>query len=164
MATETAKPERLINARGITKSFTRDTADRRWLVIDANGQTVGRLATQVAMLLRGKNKVTFTRHDDVGDFVVVINASGLVFRGNDKLNKKMYYKHTGYWGHLKRRTAREMMDMAPELVLENAVWGMMSGGALKYRAMKKLKIYSGADHPHKAQNPLPYDVATGKVG
>jgi large subunit ribosomal protein L13 len=157
-----ATQQGLINVPGATKHFNRDSADRRWLLIDAKGHSVGRLATVIAGLLRGKHKPSFTRHDDAGDFVVVINASGLELRGNDKDNKKLYYKHTGYFGHLKRRTGRELLDTKPELVLHNAVWGMISGGALKYRAMKKLKIYAGAEHPHKAQNPQPFAVSTGK--
>lgn len=158
--TETAnKP---INVPGATRHYTRLDQERKWLLIDAQGQTVGRLATQIANLLRGKHKPTYTKHDDVGDFVVVINAAGLQFVGNDKVNKKMYYKHTGYWGHLKRRTAAELLVMKPELVLEKAVYGMISGGALKYRAMKKLKIYAGAEHPHKAQNPEPFTVQTAR--
>jgi large subunit ribosomal protein L13 len=159
MTETTNKP---INVPGATRHFTREDHERKWLLIDAKGQTVGRLATQIANLLRGKHKPTYTRHDDVGDFVVVINAKDLQFVGNDKVNKKMYYKHTGYWGHLKRRTAAEMLQMAPELVLERAVYGMINGGALKYRAMKKLKIYAGAEHPHKAQNPEPYAVTTAR--
>ena len=129
-------------------------------MIDAKGQSVGRLATQVATLLRGKHKPTYTRHDDVGDFVVVINAEGLEFRGNEKANKKKYYKHTGYFGHLKERTASEMLNKNPELVLKKAVYGMVPKGPLGYRIMKKLKVYRGAEHPHKAQNPAPYEVRT----
>jgi large subunit ribosomal protein L13 len=161
MATEaktTTKHASPTNVPGPTKHFTRDVSERNWVLVDAKGHTVGRLATQIANILRGKNKPTFTRHEDVGDFVVVINAGELTFRGNDKLNKKMYYKHTGYWGHLKRRTAAEMLDMAPELVLEKAVFGMISKGALKNRLMKKLKVYRGAEHPHAAQNPVPVAV------
>jgi len=159
--TATSKPNKgPVNHPGATKHFTRADHERKWLLIDAKGQTVGRLATQIAGLLRGKHKPTYTRHDDVGDFVVVINASELQFVGNDKVNKKKYYKHTGFWGHLKVRTAAEMLVMKPELVLENAVYGMISGGALKYRAMKKLKIYPGDKHPHQAQQPEPFVVKT----
>jgi large subunit ribosomal protein L13 len=161
MATEKAGTvQRLANVPGTTKSFTFDKTEHRWLLIDAKGQSVGRLATLISSLLRGKNKPTYTRHDDVGDYVVVINASGLELRGNDKMSKKKYYKHTGYWGHLKTRTANEMLQMKPELILENAVYGMMSGGALKYHMMKKLKVYAGPEHPHKAQNPQPFEVRT----
>ncbi|MCC7381769.1 MAG: 50S ribosomal protein L13 [Deltaproteobacteria bacterium] len=144
--------EPIVNFPGVTKHFTRDNSPRKWILIDAQGQTVGRLATQISTILRGKHRPTYTKHEDAGDFVVVINASGLEFRGG-KLDKKTYYKHTGYFGHLKTRSAREMMDTKPELVLRKAVYGMISGGALKYRMMKKLKIYAGAEHPHKAQNP-----------
>lgn len=163
MSTETKKKPSPINVPGPTKHFTRDDSQRNWLLIDASGQTVGRLATEISRLLRGKHKPTYTKHDDAGDFVVVINAKELNFVGNDKVKKKTYYKHTGFWGHLKKRSALELLDMAPELVVENAVWGMMSGGALKNRMMKKLKVYPGAEHPHKAQNPVPHKVETRRT-
>ena len=140
---------------GATKSFRRDNTERKWLLVDAEGQSVGRLATQVATLLRGKHKPTFTPHDDVGDFVVIINASKAEFRGNEKAKKKIYFKHTGYLGNAKRRTGEEMMAKKPEKVIELAVWGMMPRGALANAQRKKLKIYAGAEHPHKAQNPEP---------
>jgi large subunit ribosomal protein L13 len=146
-------PETVTNFPGVTKSYTKSDSERKWLLIDAKGQRVGRLATQIADLLRGKHKPTFTRHDDVGDFVVVINAGDLVFHGNDKEHKKIFYKHTGWLGHLKAHTAREMLDTHPEQVLWLAVRGMIPGEALKNRMMKKLKVYRGAEHPHKAQRP-----------
>lgn len=159
MSTEQAKPglEPLANVPA-TKHYTRETHDREWLVIDADGQSVGRLATLIATLLKGKHKPTYTRHDDVGDFVVVINAAGVQFRGNEKASKKKYYKHTPWFGHLKERTAAEMLERNPELVLQKAVYGMLPHGALCNRLMKKLKIYPGADHPHKAQKPRPYTL------
>ncbi|MEL7372424.1 MAG: 50S ribosomal protein L13 [Myxococcota bacterium] len=160
MAEENAKSkgiEPLANV-GATKSFRRDNSERKWLLVDAAGQSVGRLATQVAMLLRGKHKPTFTPHDDVGDFVVVINASQAEFRGNDKAKKKVYFKHTGYMGNAKYRTGEEMMANKPEKVIELAVWGMMPRGALANAQRKKLKIYAGNEHPHKAQNPEPIKV------
>jgi large subunit ribosomal protein L13 len=119
---------------------------------------VGRLATQIADLLRGKHKPTFTRHNDVGDFVVVINAQDLVFHGNDKPNKKIFYKHTAWLGHLKRHTAKEMLDRRPEQVLWLAVRGMVPGEGLKKRMMRKLKVYRGPEHPHKAQKPEPVKI------
>ncbi len=144
--------EKLVNARA-TKFYTRRDHERKWLVVDAEGQRVGRLATRIATILRGKHKPTFTPHDDVGDFVVVVNAEKVVFRGNDKVNKQTYYKHTGYMGHLKSRTAAEMLERAPHKVLELAVKGMLPKGALANSHMKKLKIYKGPEHPHKAQKP-----------
>ena len=152
--TENKSGQKLVNVRP-TKHFTRHNHERKWLLIDAQGQSVGRLSTLVANLLRGKHKATFTAHDDVGDFVVVINASGLEFRGNEKAKKKVYYKHTGYPGGVKQRTAAEMLARKPEKVIELAVAGMIPAGALGNRMMKKLKVYAGAEHPHKAQKPEP---------
>ena len=145
--------EPLTNFPGVTKSYTSLDSERKWLLVDAKGQRVGRLATQIADLLRGKHKATFTRHDDVGDFVVVINADQLVFHGNAKDEKKIYYKHTGWLGHLKSWSGGEMLERRPEMLLWLAVRGMIPGGALKNRQMKKLKVYTGAEHPHKAQSP-----------
>ena len=150
--------DKVINLPGATKHYTRRTSDRNWLLIDAEGQSVGRLATVISSLLRGKHKPTYTPHDDVGDFVVVVNADKVEFRGNDKAAKKKYYKHTPWFGHLKERTAVEMLERSPELVLQKAVYGMIANGALCNRMMKKLKLYAGPDHPHKAQNPQPFPV------
>ena len=149
--------EPLVNLRP-TKHFTREKVERRWVLIDAKGQRVGRLATRIATILRGKNKPTFTPHDDVGDFVVVINADHVVFHGNEKAAKKRYYKHTGYMGHLKSRTAEEMLARSPHKVIELAVWGMLPRGALANRLIKKLKVYAGPDHPHRAQRPEPLEL------
>lgn len=161
MAAEKSAPiaqQPISNFPGVTKSYTKADADRKWLLIDAKGQRVGRLSTQIADLLRGKHKPTFTRHDDVGDFVVVINAGELVFHGNAKDEKKIFYKHTGWLGHLKATPARKMLDKHPEQVLFLAVKGMIPGEALKNRMLKKLKIYRGAEHPHKAQRPEVYKI------
>lgn len=144
--------EPLVNVRP-TKHFSRDEAERKWLLIDAEGQRVGRLASRIASFLRGKHKPTFTPHADTGDFVVVINAEKAVFHGNDKINKKRYNKHTGYLGHMKKRSAAEMFERSPHKVIELAVDGMMPRGALAHQMMKKLKIYAGPEHPHRAQNP-----------
>jgi large subunit ribosomal protein L13 len=149
------KEPALVNYPGFTKSYTRADAERKWLLVDAKGQRVGRLATQIADLLRGKHKPTWTKHDDVGDFVVVINARDLVLHGNAKPEKKIYYKHSAYLGHLTRRPANEMLENDPELLLWLAVRGMVPGEGLKNRIMRKLKVYAGPDHPHKAQNPEP---------
>ena len=149
---EKPKQDPVANVRP-TKHFTPLNSERKWLLVDAKGQSIGRLATQIASLLRGKHKPTFTRHDDAGDFVVVINASEAELRGNDKIEKKKYYKHTGYMGHLKQRTGREMMARNPEMAIRLAVKGMVPRGALGNRMLKKLKVYAGDVHPHKAQNP-----------
>lgn len=159
MAEETANKggQKLANVRS-TKHFTRQDAERNWVLVDAKGKSVGRLCTQIANILRGKHKPTFTRHDDVGDFVVVINASEVEFRGNEKAGKKRYYKYTGYTGNLKQRTGTEMLERNPEMVISLAVKGMIPRGAQRSRALKKLKVYGGPDHPHKAQNPQPIEL------
>lgn len=145
--------DKLVNFRP-TRHFTRKDQDRKWLVVDAKGQALGRLSSQVAALLRGKHKPTFTMHDDVGDFVVVINAKEVELRGNDKVHKKLYrYKHQGYRGNVKTRTGAEVLERSPEKIIEIAVKGMIPRGALGNRMMKKLKIYAGTEHPHKAQRP-----------
>lgn len=151
--------EELQNVRP-TRHFTSKTQERKWLLVDAEGQSVGRLATQLAMILRGKHKPTFTPHDDVGDFVVVINAEKVELRGNMKVAKKKYYKHTGWLGHLKERSAQEMLQRSPHKVIELAVKGMLPRGALGNRQLKKLKVYAGPEHPHKAQNPEPFKIDT----
>ena len=150
--------EKIVNIPGATKHFTRANHERNWLIVDAAGQSVGRLSTVVASLLRGKHKPTFTRHDDVGDFVVIINADKIEFRGNDKAAKKTYYHHTRYFGHLKERRADVMLAKNPELVIKKAVYGMIPHGALGNRIIKKLKVYAGPDHPHKAQQPEKYEI------
>jgi large subunit ribosomal protein L13 len=154
----------LINYPGFTKSYTRADADRKWLLVDAKGQRVGRLATQVADFLRGKNKPTFTKHDDVGDFVVVINAKDLVFHGNNKAEKKVYALHSEWLGHLRKRPASEMLAKDPELLFWLVVRGMVPGEGNKNRIMKKLKVYAGPDHPHKAQRPEPVKLKTHNAG
>lgn len=148
--------DKLVNVPGPTKHFTRATHERKWLVVDAAGQSVGRLATVVSSLLRGKHKPTYTRHDDAGDFVIVINAAKVEFRGNNKADKKLYRKHTPWFGHLKEVSAARMLERKPEIVIERAVNGMIASGALCNRMMKKLKVYPGAEHPHKAQKPETY--------
>ena len=144
--------ERLANVRP-TKHFTSTGFERQWLLVDAAGQSVGRLASQVALLLKGKHRPEYTPHDDVGDFVVVVNAARIEFRGNDKAAKKRYYKYTGYVGHQKTRTGTEMLERNPEKVVELAVSGMLPRGPRGSRMLKKLKVYGGPDHPHGAQKP-----------
>jgi large subunit ribosomal protein L13 len=133
--------------------------ERAWKVIDASGVTLGRLASQVAQILLGKDKACFSKHVDVGDFVVVINAEKIRLSGN-KLNDKVYYKHTGYIGHLKSRTAGEMMQKNPAFVVESAVFGMLPKGVLGRGMRKKLKVYAGAEHPHAAQLPAVVSAAS----
>ena len=139
------------------KSFIQRNEDalesRKWILVDAEGVPVGRLASEVASIIRGKNKVTFTPHVDGGDFVVVINAEKVKFTGN-KLETKVYYDHTTYIGGLKTRTAKEMLESKPEQVIKRAVEGMLPSGPLGFGMATKLKIYVGSEHPHAAQKPV----------
>ena len=125
---------------------------RKWFVIDASGKTVGRLATHAASLLMGKNKPAYTPYLDVGDHVVIINAEKVVFTGN-KLKDKVYRHHTGWPGGLKEITAEKLMQRHPERILEQAIRGMLPKNKLGKKMGKKLKVYVGSDHPHKAQQP-----------
>ncbi len=127
---------------------------REWYLVDAQGQTLGRLATQIADTLRGKRKPQFTPHVDTGDFVVVVNAEKIAVTGN-KLDQKRYYRHSGYPGGLRSRTLREQLDRRPTEVLRTAVRGMLPKNRLARRQLTKLKIYAGPEHPHEAQNPRP---------
>ena len=131
---------------------TPSNIERKWYVVDASGKTLGRLATEVATVLRGKNKPTYTPFIDTGDYVIVINASKLVLTGN-KLDKKMYRYHTGYAGGLKETSYRKLMDTKPEKAFELAVKGMLRKNALGRQMFKKLKVYAGAEHEHAAQKP-----------
>lgn len=132
-------------------------ADKRWYVVDAKGKTLGRLASQVAAVLRGKHKPTFTPHVDCGDYVIVVNADQVRLTGR-KEEKKVYYRHSGYPGGLKSRTAGEMRKTRPEKMIELAVWGMLPHTRLGRRQLRKLKVYAGAEHPHQAQKPEPLAV------
>lgn len=127
-------------------------ADRKWLVVDAADKPVGRVASQVAALIRGKHKTTFTPHVDTGDFVVVVNAAKLRFTGK-KAQQKIYFKHTGYIGNLKETKAGELLARSPEQVLRRAVKGMLPRGPLGNRLILKLKVVEGAEHSHQAQTP-----------
>ncbi len=133
--------------------------DRRWLIVDAEGQTLGRLATQIADALRGKRKPEYTPHVDTGDFVVVVNAEKIAVTGN-KMTEKMYRRHTGYPGGLKERTLAEMLEQRPEEVIRKAVKGMLPRNRLARRQITKLKVYAGPNHPHTAQKPEPMEVAS----
>ena len=131
--------------------------ERNWLVVDANGKTLGRLATQIADVLRGKRKPEYTPHIDTGDFVVVINAEKVAVSGK-KRQDKHYYRHSGYPGGLRSRTFEEMIARRPEEVLRLAVKGMLPRNRLGRQQLRKLKIYAGPDHPHQAQQPAPLEV------
>jgi large subunit ribosomal protein L13 len=133
--------------------------ERNWVLIDAKGKTLGRLATQIADLLRGKRKPTYTPHVDVGDFVVVINAEQIAVTG-DKLHDKMYYRHSGYPGGLKKRTLNDMLERRPEEVIRLAVKGMLPRNRLARKQLTKLKVYAGPDHPHAAQQPVALEIET----
>lgn len=127
-------------------------AGRRWYVIDAEGAVLGRVACKIANILRGKNKPTFTPHQDTGDFVVVINAAGLKLTGN-KLDDKLYRRHSGYPGGVRTWNARRELDQQPERMLQEAVRGMLPKNRLGRQLATKLKVYRGSDHPHAAQQP-----------
>ena len=132
--------------------------EKKWVMIDADGLVVGRLASLVALRLRGKHKPTFTPHVDCGDNVIVINAAKVVLTGN-KLKDKVYYHHTGYIGGIKERTARAIMNgKFPERVLEKAVERMLPRGPLGRRQLSNLRVYPGAEHPHEAQQPEKVDI------
>ena len=128
--------------------------ERRWYLVDAEGKTLGRLATQIADTLRGKRKPQYTPHVDTGDFVVVVNAEKIAVTGK-KLDDKMYYRHSGYPGGLKSRPLRDELERRPTEVLRKAVKGMLPKNRLAAKQLTKLKIYAGPDHPHGPQNPQP---------
>ena len=128
------------------------TIVRKWYVVDATGYTLGRLASEVAMVLRGKNKPIYTPHIDTGDYVIIVNADKVKVTGK-KLDQKIYYRHSDYVGGMKEATLREMMDKKPEKVIELAVKGMLPKGPLGRTMYKKLFVYAGAEHGHEAQKP-----------
>lgn len=136
------------------RTFTpkKDEIEKKWWVINAEGKTLGRLATEVAVLLRGKRKPEFAHFVDCGDFVVVINAEKVNVTGK-KLEQKKYYSHSGYPGGLKVKTLKELLEKKPEEVVRKAVWGMIPKGKLGRAVYKKLKVYRGSHHPHEAQKP-----------
>jgi large subunit ribosomal protein L13 len=138
---------------------TPSTRERNWLVVDASGQTLGRLATQIADALRGKRKPEYTPHCDVGDFVIVVNAEKVAVTGN-KRAQKLYYRHSGYPGGLRSRTLAEMLERRPEEVIRKAVKGMLPRNRLARQQLTKLKVYAGPDHPHEAQKPEPMEIST----
>lgn len=129
-----------------------DTTPRKWYLVDASGKTLGRLASEVASVLRGKNKPQFTPHVDTGDYVIVINAEKITVTGS-KLTDKLYRHHSGYVGGMKTTTLKEMLAKKPTQVIEHAVRGMLPKGALGNQMYKKLHVYAGGEHPHAAQQP-----------
>jgi large subunit ribosomal protein L13 len=142
-----------------TRTYVASAADRErnWLLVDANGKTLGRLATQIADTLRGKRKPQYTPHVDTGDFVIVVNAEKIHVTGNKRQNKR-YYRHSGYPGGLRSRTLEDMLARRPEEVIRIAVKGMLPRNRLARRQITKLKIYTGPDHPHAAQKPQPLEI------
>jgi large subunit ribosomal protein L13 len=138
---------------------TPNTRERNWLLVDASGKTLGRLATQIADILRGKRKPDYTPHCDVGDFVIVVNAEKIAVTGN-KRQEKMYHRHSGYPGGLRSRTLGDMLERQPEEVIRKAVKGMLPRNRLARQQLRKLKVYAGPDHPHAAQQPQPMEIET----
>jgi len=131
--------------------------ERKWLVVDAKGQRLGRLASEVASILRGKHKPTYTPHADTGDYVIIINAQEIELTGN-KMADKMYYNHSGHPGGLRARSASEMIEKNPEEMLERTIKGMLPKGPLGRRMGKKLFVYRGTEHKHQAQKPEAYEL------
>ena len=146
-------------AFSLMKTYTAKKGEiaREWYVVDAEGQTLGRLATRIADTLRGKGKPQYTPHVDSGDFVIVVNADKIRVTGN-KLDQKRYYRHSGYPGGLRSRTLREQLDRRPTEVLRSAVKGMLPKNRLARQQINKLKIYAGPEHPHEAQAPRPLNL------
>lgn len=130
----------------------KDEVEKNWVLVDAKEKVLGRLAADVASILRGKTKPTYTPHTDVGDFVVIINADKVKLTGN-KMDQKKYYHHSGYVGGLKERTARQVLEKKPEDIIRHAVKGMLPKNSLGRSMFKKLKVYAGENHPHEAQQP-----------
>ncbi len=140
-----------------THVATPTNRQRDWYVVDAEGKTLGRLATQLADVLRGKRKPDFTPHVDTGDFIVVVNAEKIRVTG-DKMNSKIYWRHSGYPGGIKSRTLGEMLEKQPEEVIRKAVRGMLPRTKLGRQQLLKLKVYAGPEHPHAAQLPQPLEI------
>ena len=133
--------------------------ERRWYLVDAEGKTLGRLATQIADMLRGKGKPEYTPHVDTGDFVVVVNAEKIAVTGNKRADKK-YYRHSGYPGGIKERSLNDMLERRPEEVIRHAVKGMLPRNRLARKQLTKLKVYAGPEHPHTAQKPTPMELTS----
>ena len=144
-----------------TYTATPKDIDRKWYVVDLDGVVLGRAATKIATILRGKNKPGFTPHMDTGDFVIVINAEKVKLTGN-KWHDKLYHKHTGYIGHLKTINAEDLRAKHPERLIEHAVKGMLPKNKMGNKLIKKLKIYAGPNHKHEAQKPIKLNLAEMK--
>jgi large subunit ribosomal protein L13 len=142
-----------------TYQATAQDRERVWYVVDAENKTLGRAATQIANVLRGKHKPTYTPHVDVGDFVIVINAEKVAVTG-DKREKKVYWRHSGYPGGIRSRTLGDMLEKRPEEVIRKAVKGMLPRNRLARQQLRKLKVYAGPDHPHQAQKPEQLEIET----
>ncbi len=140
-----------------TVSAKAEDVKRDWFLVDADGKTLGRLATEIARRLRGKHKTIYTPHVDTGDYIVVINAEKIRVTGN-KAKNKMYYNHSGYMGGLKQISFEKLIDKAPERVIERAVKGMLPKNSLGRTMYRKLKVYAGKEHAHAAQQPQPLDI------
>jgi large subunit ribosomal protein L13 len=136
-----------------TSSAKFEANQRKWIIVDAENQVLGRLATQIAVRLRGKHLPNFTPHVDLGDFVVVVNADKVRLTGN-KWDQKVYYRHSGYMGGVKETSARKLNQDNPERMIRLAVWGMLPKNRLGRKLIKKLKVYRGTEHPHEAQQPM----------
>ena len=148
----------MVNVGTKTFNLKREEIKRKWYVVDARDKILGRLATEIAKKLRGKDKPTFTPHVDCGDFIIIINAEKIKVKGGNKLEDKKYYRHSGYVGNLKVTSLKKMLEKKPEFVIRNAVRGMIPHNILGRIVLRKLKVYSGPDHPHKAQNPEIIDL------
>ena len=135
-----------------THVVKQDDIQREWFLVDAEGKTLGRLASRIAQLLRGKHKPIFSPYNDNGDFVIVVNAEKIKVTGN-KMDQKIYYRHSGYIGGLKERTLREQLKRHPDAVIKQAIRGMLPHNRLGRKIIKKLKVYVGTEHPHQAQQP-----------
>lgn len=140
-----------------TKSYKNTDLDKKWLLLDARDETLGRLSSKIASILMGKNKAQYTPHNDLGDYVVVVNAEKIKVTGNKDIQKK-YYKHTGYPGGLKSSTFSEIIEKNPENVILKAVKGMLPKNKLSSSMISKLKVYEGDDHPHAGQNPIKIEL------
>ena len=140
-----------------TFSTTPKDIEREWFVVDAEGETLGRLASRVATILRGKHKPYYAPHLDTGDYVIIVNAAGISVTG-DKLDKKEYTRFTGYPGGLRSTTLRERMEKQPDKVVRGAIKGMLPRGPLGRQMLRKLHVYAGAEHPHQAQQPKPLEL------
>ena len=140
-----------------TKSYKLDSLDKGWLLVDASDKTLGRLSTNIAKILMGKNKPEYTPHNDVGDYVVVINAEKIKVTGN-KNEQKMYYRHTGYPGGIKSQNFNDLIASYPDRIITSAVKGMLPKNKLSNSVIKKLKVDKGESHPHIAQNPVKLEI------